>query len=471
MKDRVRKIISKLLITCIVALLVPVNILTSFAADARIAFSDPQTTVGEEVSVTMKFTITSGEVLGNTDVMLSYDPTLLEYINETETASGGNGAIRVWSEVQTDSEAETLLRFKAIKPGTAVINITTWEGYDNEGNMVNVEREGTSTVTIDALETSSTDATLQSLQISPGTLVPSFSPTVYEYTTTVSDTDERLTISAETNNDQANIAVAGNENLQLGENKSTVTVTAEDGTTTNVYNITITKEAVVTESESVQEESFDVLAELKCAESTIRILEVPAGVAILEGYKESKIAIGDVQVTGWIRDVEGNPEYCVLYGVNNDNKEGYYRYDLTEKTIQRYFESVKEDNSDAIAVTEQYNALAETYNLVRIALFGAIAVAIVLLFALISVMLRAKRSEREFEEQLQEQTNNEMKEPPVVAVSQKIDRENVTDGELYDVEEELVSTLAQEATKVSERLEEEDDDDFIIVDLDDELED
>ena len=37
----------------------------SFAATAKISFSDPSTKVGEEVKVTMKFTSTSGDLLGN----------------------------------------------------------------------------------------------------------------------------------------------------------------------------------------------------------------------------------------------------------------------------------------------------------------------------------------------------------------------------------------------------------------------
>lgn len=56
----------------------------SFAANAKIAFSDPSGEVGQEISVTMKFTSTSGDAMGNTDVMLAYDAAKLEYINETE---------------------------------------------------------------------------------------------------------------------------------------------------------------------------------------------------------------------------------------------------------------------------------------------------------------------------------------------------------------------------------------------------
>ena len=175
MNSRFRRFVLGVLAAVILSAAVP---FTGFAATARIAFSDPSTQVGEEVSVTMKFTSTSGDALGNTDVMLAYDPALLEYINETDNASGGNGAIRVWSGLSGTTEVVTNLRFRALQAGTATITITSWEGYDNQGQVLTVEREGSSTVTIAGLATSSTDARLQSLQISPGTLSPSFSPSV-----------------------------------------------------------------------------------------------------------------------------------------------------------------------------------------------------------------------------------------------------------------------------------------------------
>ena len=59
----------------------------SFAANARIAFSDPSAQAGQEVRVTMKFSSTDGQLLGDTKVTLNYDATMLEYIDATGTVS------------------------------------------------------------------------------------------------------------------------------------------------------------------------------------------------------------------------------------------------------------------------------------------------------------------------------------------------------------------------------------------------
>ena len=139
----------------------------SFAANAKISFSDPSVKVGEEVKVTMKFTCTSGDVLGDTNVKLDDDATMLEFINETENVDGGTGKIRVRSFPGV-TEAVTELRFKALRAGTATITVASWDGYDNNGQRLNMEKQGTSTITVEGIATSSSDATLQNLTVSPG---------------------------------------------------------------------------------------------------------------------------------------------------------------------------------------------------------------------------------------------------------------------------------------------------------------
>lgn len=78
----------------------------------------------------------------------------------------------------------------------------------------------------------------------------------------------------------------------------------------------------------------------------------------------------------------GQPEYCIFYGVSDAGTVGFYRYDLTDKTIQRYFEQSSEGNSQSLELqdlAEKYNALVDDYNIARIALVAAAAVAVILL--------------------------------------------------------------------------------------------
>ena len=214
----------------------------SFAASAKIAFSDPSTQAGSEFDVRMKFTSTSGDTLGNTDVMLAYDATALEFLGGSDNASGGSGAIRVTSGMEGKTEIVTNLKFRALKAGTTQITVSSWEGYDADGQTLTMDKQGSSTIQITAGEqTYSSDAALQSLQISPGTLEPAFSPEVENYTATVGLDTERLTVGAIANSDKAVVSVEGAEGLQPGENTVICRVTAEDGTTVRTYTVVVNK--------------------------------------------------------------------------------------------------------------------------------------------------------------------------------------------------------------------------------------
>ncbi len=401
MSSKLRNICCRMVLICAMVLILPFQ---SFAAAARISFSDPSAKAGSEVSVTMKFSSTDGSVLGNTDVMLAYDAEMLEYINETENASGGAGAIRVWTGAEGKTEMVTKLRFLALKPGTSTITITSWEGYDNDGNSLTEVKEGSSRITTEALEMSSNDAKLMSLRVSPGTLEPGFSPDTENYTVTVGLDVAKLTVSANPNNSKANVAVEGASELQAGDNQVVCRVTAEDGTTVKNYTITVKKvEGGAAESEPSSEgendapkQELEVLAELDVTAKKIRITGLPEGVEVPSYLKESSIAIGDVKVQGWTSSAEEKPSYCVFYGMNEAGEAGFYRYDLKEKTVQRCMEgetgAVTQQQYDAV-VTE-HDKIVDDYNRMMI-LTAALGILSAVLIVVLVVVLRSRRSVRQ----------------------------------------------------------------------------
>lgn len=500
MSRRAKQMIRSLVIACMMSVLVPAYMLVAYAANARISFSDPTVTVGEEVSVTMKFSSTSGDVLGNTDTMLSYDSTMLDYINETENASGGAGSIRVWSGAEGKTEVSTVLRFKALQAGTTKIEISTWEAYDNDGSMVTMDREGTSTVTISPLATSSTDATLKTLKISPGTLTPAFTPTVENYTTTVGLDTDRLAISAEVNNSGARVVIEGGAELQEGENTVVCRVTAEDGESTKNYTITVNKveggeNITGGEGETANPaDTANVLAELKGYENTISIIEPEEGVSLPEGFKESSVSIGDTRVTGWVWAAEESPQYCIFYAVNAAGEKGFYSYDLTERTVQRYFGATVSAGTVSeetyVQLAEDFNSLTEDFRIRRYILWGLIALTVILLIVII-VLLRGRRNggEPPYEERRPEESRR--KKPAGSASARKLSKEErymlgeedeyeepdepekESDSIFAKADEVLGGGSALRASSSYRRSSEaaaampDDDDDFEVIDLDD----
>jgi flagellar capping protein FliD len=97
-----------------------------------------------------------------------------------------------------------------------------------------------------------TDATLSTLVLSSGTLVPSFASATINYTAQVDYSTTDLTVTPTTSDSKAsikvnNVTVASGStsaaiNLNTGANIITIVVTAEDGTTTKTYKLTVTRE-------------------------------------------------------------------------------------------------------------------------------------------------------------------------------------------------------------------------------------
>lgn len=522
MSRKFKQFCLRLSVVMLMAVAVPFQ---SFAANAKIAFSDPSAQVGGEISVTMKFTSTSGDVLGNTNVMLAYDASMLEYMGGSENVNGGSGALRVTSGMEGKTEIVSSLKFKALQAGTTQITVSSWEGYDGDGQMLTLDKQGTSTITITAPASFSNDAALQSLQISPGTLTPVFSPEVENYTASVGLDIEKLAVSALPNSDKATVAVEGTE-LQAGDNTVVCRVTAEDGTTVKNYTITVSKveggdstAAGDTTPEGTGTD-LEVLAELEAARTPLKIgiTALPQGVSAPAGLKESTITIGDTKVQGWTPQTDGQPGYCVLYGITESGAQGFYRYDMADKTIQRYFQdSAVEADPELADVAQKYNDLIDDYNLAKWIAIAAMAFAVVLLIALIvTLTMASKRSGGRDPYRSQPEPDRKPVKPSRGAGNKKLSKEerymmgeeedyeeedypadddpaNNDPADIYlpeeagedelilkedipveAVEEDLAAKLAREAAAATamelstDDLEDEDEDDFEVFDLDDE---
>ncbi len=83
------------------------------------------------------------------------------------------------------------------------------------------------------------DATLASLEVSPGTLSPEFSSGCHEYRVEVGEDCDKLLVNAQTTDSGAKAVIAGNSGLKAGANSVIVNVTAADGVTTARYTIQV----------------------------------------------------------------------------------------------------------------------------------------------------------------------------------------------------------------------------------------
>ena len=472
MKQCMKKLAAGLLAFALMVMLLPAGSMVSFAASGKLSFSDPTASVGDQVSVTMK--ITSDGALGSSDVMLQYDADALEFVSGTN-ANGGAGSVRVTGSAEAADQKvfSFTLKFNALKAGTSSITVTSQEVYDADSKAVTLDHVGSASVKINAAASSSKDASLSSLEISPGTLKPAFSADVTEYTAAVSSDVTSVTVSAPAKDGAAKVAISGNDDLQDGENTITCTVTAEDGETTKTYTIVVTKsdEAASSDEETTAdstETSGGVVGEegnwtvadtfddselpsgftateieyegrtvkaatddsgmtllymtddtgkgdffvynsetgtlsayvvVKMAEKTVVVLPpecIPEGTALPDGFAECTIDIGDHTVHGWIWKDSGDsaPEYCVVYGRNENGDEGFYRYDQKEMTLQRYFQDpdAADARSKYLKVAEDYNSLLKDYEIRGFFVIGLFALCIILVIIVVVLLLRKPKA-------------------------------------------------------------------------------
>ena len=368
----------------------------ALASSAAITFSDPSVTVGSDVNVTMK--VSSGEAtLARADVTLAYDANLLEFVSGTD-ASGGAGTVRINGGTNGSGTGtlEYNLKFHTLSAGTATLTVQNYNIYDADESFAELEHQGSSTVTISSAAAASTNAQLSSLVVSPGTLSPAFAADTTSYSLIVGTEVDTLAINAIAADSTASVQVSGNEQLSMGENTVTITVTAADGTSQAVYTLDVTKQeggpnvgdtttTTATTNEGVK---------LSAKDKTITIMNPGSDVEIPAGFAESTIDIDGHQVKGWVWKLDTDHQYCIVYGMNEAGELNFYRYDLTEKTIQRYFEDPVEQQLKADAeqypeLVNRYDALVRQYNhMFILTCILAVAVLGLLVFVIVLVSRR-----------------------------------------------------------------------------------
>lgn len=114
------------------------------------------------------------------------------------------------------------------------------EDNNNNNNNNDNNKPSSSGTTVTKNHVKSNDNYLSSLLIAEGDISPKFNKNTSNYSIVIPNDVSSLNIHAKANHGKSKVTISGNENLQVGENTITVTVTAEDGST-RTYTIHATK--------------------------------------------------------------------------------------------------------------------------------------------------------------------------------------------------------------------------------------
>lgn len=310
------------------------------------------------------------------------------------------------------------LVFRANDTGTATVNISAGS-YAINGT--NYDASGSTSVTIvaaDKPDDSEPDYTpstpgksgnnaLSSLTVSAGTLTPAFDPAVTEYTLSLPQGTEKLTLTATPSDSNATVQGDGDISLQDGETSLSVVVTAEDGSA-KAYTITVQvaqaptlfldyngqrlgvvkdvsqvtppagfapaepitysgdtlpiwtdvsgkRTLVYLMDEKTSAQGFYLFSQttgvqspylpILCGSVTYIYTDIPKELSSVPGLTPATVKAFGQTLNGWTYNDASLKDFCVLYLMDDAGSYGYYTYDSREETLQRFSGAVFTDDA------------------------------------------------------------------------------------------------------------------------------
>ena len=206
------------------------------------------------------------------------------------------------------------------------------------------------------------------------------------------------------------------------------------------------------------------------------MLSVTDGIEIPEGFSPCSVSIDGHDVQGWVWSADEEPRYCVFYAMNEKGEKDFYRYDLTEKTLQRYFADPASGGDSVsmeqyVATAEEYNSLLHDYNVRFWIIIGLVALSVILLIVIIAlVATRGPKDDFiERKEEREDYPQKVAKERVKAKERKKISKEERYLQDLEDEEEaaamEEQMMLGQGRTADVDVSDDEEEDDFEFIDL------
>lgn len=233
-------------VICVSAVMSGVATISSQAAgeDATITVTLDRNTLNVGDTFNVKVAYSSNIESGYLVWTLKYDSSLVSHSDSDGTI------VETFMFENQDDNTKNVTKsytFKAKSVGKVNFSISA-EGYALKPEQNN----GEDVMTILAIGASATikdvgssDATLKSLTVDGGSLVPAFSPNTLSYTVTVPYDVTALYVFPTTNDSRATHTIDGDEFLSVGTKTRTIIVTAQDGTVKK-YVITITRQPKAT---------------------------------------------------------------------------------------------------------------------------------------------------------------------------------------------------------------------------------
>ncbi|MBU3874732.1 cohesin domain-containing protein [Faecalicatena sp. AGMB00832] len=364
------KIFNKIGITilslCVLCLCISFN---TFAAEGTLQFSDPSVAAGEKVTVTAKV-ITGGAAVGDVDITVTYDTSILEFISGTN-ATGNDGTIQLSSKGDGSSDtAEFTMEFMALKEATTKIQATDYTAYLYSDESLNLST-GDSTVTIEG-GTPVTEK--ENKNSSSGGVKVEIDGKSYTINEKFSEAAIPKGFTA------AELELDGKPTKAMYQEVSgQYLYYLEDSEGNSDYFLYSTDDGSFSQTEVI-----DVNSDL-----SIYLMDHKDKEGLPSEFKETTTDIGGKVFTAW--NNVSDKDYYLVYALSSDGVKGYYQYDSVEKTYQRYALPVNENKEKPTnTLTSKVMNFVEKYlTIIMCVIWGAF-----LLLLIIVIVLGVKLSHR-----------------------------------------------------------------------------
>lgn len=122
--------------------------------------------------------------------------------------------------------------------------------------------------------------------------------------------------------------------------------------------------------------SWSPYVQVGATAKAVSVVPLAEGVAAPEGLVVQQVMLNGKSVDGYIGQKDQGQNYCVFYGMNAKGEKGFYRFDLVEKTLQRYFPGDGPGQNTAELLRAQYKVSHRKIVGLTVALVLAIAAAV-----------------------------------------------------------------------------------------------
>ena len=237
------------------------------AATANVTISSVDGTQGDTVTVTVTV---STDVAAMGQVGIEYDTNHLEYVNDGTNGGVAGNILSILDDIPAGETKTINLNFILKEPGSTKVSVATNTMFlavnqsGQDGDNIDNLNTTNGTININASDAASNNSRLDGLIVSAITqtgasqnvnFTPAFSSETYDYTATVPSNITRIVVSTTLSDTKATTQVSGTR-IDTGDNKTTIVVTAEDGTQ-STYTLYIIKESENQTTTAAQQENPD----------------------------------------------------------------------------------------------------------------------------------------------------------------------------------------------------------------------